>query len=380
MRANKNSRGPPTWNENKPKSNEQVRFNDEQPEERVIRKARRRHDEKMQLDVSDEEFGTRKPAESSYIYAANNCSVKKYPLFRVKALFNGLETEAILDTGASITLIPEKFLEPLDISVDSSTTTELIMANNCKVDAVGTTEPITIEVNESSTVIKALVMPVKHSQILLGMDWFNTSGAMICPKENSLRFMKAKPRISEAKVAELENTALQDIINKEATRNYLEILEDIGSGPVEVYSVKHDAKQTAKSSQMAKEKEQKADRDVQTTSVLQEFNKSSKVDETKLSQTKQTYKANVPKRSSSTSIWHIALLAILVTVLNGIAGVAATQVSIMVIANTTKAFTASQTCAAIQLCFISKNEMIWTHSIQSFEVWQTLNTKTYSNN
>jgi hypothetical protein len=43
------------------------------------------------------------------------------------------------------------------------------MANSSKVTAVGITEQITVEVIDSKTVINALVMPIKNSQILLGL-------------------------------------------------------------------------------------------------------------------------------------------------------------------------------------------------------------------
>jgi hypothetical protein len=59
---------------------------------------------------------------------------------------------------------------------------------------VGITEPITVEVSDSKAVINALVMPMKHSKILLGMDWLDASGTSICPKDRSQHFIKANQK------------------------------------------------------------------------------------------------------------------------------------------------------------------------------------------
>jgi hypothetical protein len=54
-------------------------------------------------------------------------------------MFNGLETEAILDTVAAVMLISEKLVKALNIKVDSTNPTETVMANSSKVTAVGIT-------------------------------------------------------------------------------------------------------------------------------------------------------------------------------------------------------------------------------------------------
>jgi hypothetical protein len=242
-KAYKNRQEPQTWRNqvafderqsSTERSSQEHDSENEASQERPIRKAKRKHEDKMQFELSDEE-PSRRSTRASYLYAANNCAVKKSPLFKVKALFNGLETEAILDTGAAVTLISEELLEALDINVDSSNPTEILMANCSKITAVGVTEPIAVEVSDSKAVINALVMPLKHSQILLGMDWFNASGASICPKDRSLHFTKAKPTKSAAKVAELRDTA-QGIVKKTADHEYHKVLQEIVSERVEVYS------------------------------------------------------------------------------------------------------------------------------------------------
>jgi predicted aspartyl protease len=237
----------------------------EVPQERPIRKAKRKHEDKMQFALSDEEPSWRS-TRASYLYAANNCAVKKSPLFKVKALFNGLETEAILDTGAAVTLISEELLEALDINVDSSNPTEILMANSSKVTAVGITEPITVEVSDSKAVISALVMPMKHSQILLGMDWFHASGASICPKDRSLQFVKAKPRCSAANVAELRDTE-QGIVKQTADHEYL---QRIVSERVEVYSAATSDKAfLTEQSELKRKQESIASKDIKVRHVQQ---------------------------------------------------------------------------------------------------------------
>jgi hypothetical protein len=48
----------------------------------------------MHGELSDEEPRSKISTRASYLYALNNYAVKKYPLFKVKALFKGCKRKS----------------------------------------------------------------------------------------------------------------------------------------------------------------------------------------------------------------------------------------------------------------------------------------------
>ena len=116
-------------------------------------------------------------------------------------MFNGVKTEAILDTGASISVVSKQLVDAMDVKVDPSKGGMLKLADNSSVKPHGVTETFTVEVEESKASINALVLPSTDTPVFLGMDWFHATGAMIYPKDKILKFNSA----FEARSLELES-------------------------------------------------------------------------------------------------------------------------------------------------------------------------------
>ena len=223
-----NSRGPPTRTENRHSTHvtyeSEKTDNENKRSERQFKKAKRRHDDESQSESDESMEQERKQAEASYIYVVEHLpkQFKRQPLFKVSAIFNGVETEAILDTGASISVITEELANAMDLAVDTSKADILTLADNSKVRSAGITENFSIEVNESKASINAIVLPIKQSPVLLGMDWFHATGASLCPREGTLEFI-SRPEVRSIK-------------QKDNFSN-LDILKELGYEPAEVYMV-----------------------------------------------------------------------------------------------------------------------------------------------
>jgi predicted aspartyl protease len=213
-----NNRGPPQRSETFHKREQPS----EQNGEREIKRAKRRFGEKM--DIGNENESSRNAqAGASYIYSIGQTGggYETKPLFRVTALFNGVETEAFLDTGASITIITKELADAMDVEIDKSKGGSVKLADNSKAKTEGITDIFEIEVEKSSTRIRALVLSAASSPILIGMDWFWATGAIICPKRGTLHFLEDNGHVARM-------LDLQAPVKRLADAKYLEILHDIG--------------------------------------------------------------------------------------------------------------------------------------------------------
>lgn len=274
-KAYNNSRGPPQRSERSETSHKREQQKEDReadPSERPVKKAKRRFNDRMQTG-DENEAGSNTQAGASYIYSIGQ-SEKGYetkPLFRVTAMFNGVETEAFLDTGASITIITKELADAMDVEIDKTKCGSVKLADNSKAKTEGITEMFQIEVEKSTTRIRALVLSATSSPILLGMDWFWATGAIVCPKQGTLHFLEENGHVARM-------LDCQAPIKRLADAKFLDILRDIGLGTetedgVQVFMVDSDLSdedQQSSSDEQTNSREQSDSEEQQSSSDEEE--------------------------------------------------------------------------------------------------------------
>ena len=114
---------------------------------------------------------------------------KSFPLMRVTAEIGGIKTTAVIDTGTSRTVIAKSFVRKNNIGYNE-TVDEVFVAGKLKIKALGYTEPLEVRVNGSTCDLKMLILHMDRMDILLGLDWFDRTDAMVYPKKKLIKFDK----------------------------------------------------------------------------------------------------------------------------------------------------------------------------------------------
>ena len=209
-RAFNNSRGPPLQEQQSGRRQQyqepEQRVAEQEPVERERRSAKRKH---VQMDVGE-------PAAKANLFSGDN---EARHLFKVAALFNGVEIEAILDTGASITVISKSLADAMEVEIDRSKSADLQLADGTQCKSEGLTEKFTVEVGGKAAVLSALVLPVAESPTLLGLDWFHATSAAVCPKFGTVEFLESRSPgaeavmlISQSSIKEMADYKLSNIL------------------------------------------------------------------------------------------------------------------------------------------------------------------------
>lgn len=112
-----------------------------------------------------------------------------HDLIRVEAEVDGIEFEAVLDTGACQSVISKKIADEFEFKYHMIEQ-EIRVAGGGIIQEVGLTEPIEINVFGVACFIEFLVIPMFRIEVLLGLDWFHETDATIHPKSCSLEFSR----------------------------------------------------------------------------------------------------------------------------------------------------------------------------------------------
>lgn len=62
------------------------------------------------------------------------------------------------------------------------------IADGSRVNAIGNTDDVTIHVHGTVSKLKMTILPIRHIDVLLGLDWFRQTKAIVDPTNKILRF------------------------------------------------------------------------------------------------------------------------------------------------------------------------------------------------
>ncbi len=102
------------------------------------------------------------------------------PLSGTMGEINGRKIRVYFDTGAEISIMSNDVAKKNNFKIKPSEI-KLRMANNEIDEPIGETEPLDIRIDNTIVTIKFYVIKHNFHPILLGLDWFNQTGAMIRP-------------------------------------------------------------------------------------------------------------------------------------------------------------------------------------------------------
>ena len=93
---------------------------------------------------------------------------------------NGKKIRVYFDTGAEISIMSNDIAKQYNFKIKPSEI-KLRLANNEIDDPIRETEPLDIRIDNTIVTIKFYVIKHNFHPILLGLDWFNQTGALISP-------------------------------------------------------------------------------------------------------------------------------------------------------------------------------------------------------
>ena len=92
-----------------------------------------------------------------------------------------------MDSGSTISFIATRIAEAHNLPILESSI-QIKSANNAITSVRGVTPSIPININGHTCALRLLVLDHDDHEVLLGLDWFNTTGASLHPRERILRF------------------------------------------------------------------------------------------------------------------------------------------------------------------------------------------------
>jgi hypothetical protein len=104
---------------------------------------------------------------------------------------NGFDCHALCDLGASISIMPTKIYDMLDLPPLEKYYVDVPLANVAKKKPLGRINDVLIMVNNNLVPIDFLVMDVECNSscpIILGRPFFRTVGAIIDMKEDTIKY------------------------------------------------------------------------------------------------------------------------------------------------------------------------------------------------
>jgi len=120
----------------------------------------------------------------------------KCGLMEMSGLLEGNKIKFILDTGASISILSDKFVENHGIAMKPSNAV-LTVANGFKVKAKGKTDSLKARIGENEFSIEFIVIPLPNYDALLGMDFFKITDAVLQPSSRSIKIPSGTMKVGK---------------------------------------------------------------------------------------------------------------------------------------------------------------------------------------
>ena len=103
----------------------------------------------------------------------------------VHGRIEGVATTLILDTACNMSVIPLSFASKHNLELES-TDNQIRTANDEIVRCIAITKPLEVDIENTKTEMKFLVLERKSDDILLGIDFFHLTNSMIHPSDYKL--------------------------------------------------------------------------------------------------------------------------------------------------------------------------------------------------
>jgi hypothetical protein len=104
---------------------------------------------------------------------------REFDTLKCNVNINEKEVEAIVDTGASMSVIAEELAEDLNIVVDKRKTIELVTSGNHVINTVGYAEKIPIEIDDRIFTCNACVLKTPAHKLLLRNNFLSKNKLLL---------------------------------------------------------------------------------------------------------------------------------------------------------------------------------------------------------
>ena len=101
-----------------------------------------------------------------------------------------------LDTGATVSIISKRVVDENKFKILPSDT-RIKTADNSVSTVLGVTEKMEVDINGHTCNMEFLIIDHEDHDVLLGLDWFNLTGAAIYPAEGILKFPSLKLKLKK---------------------------------------------------------------------------------------------------------------------------------------------------------------------------------------
>ena len=131
-------------------------------------------------------------------------------LLHADGTVDGIKVAFTLDSGSTISFISTRIAECNNIPIMESSI-QIKSASNAITAVKGITPYTQININGHTCQLKLLVLDHDDHEVLLGLDWFNITGASLHPKERILRFPSDSIQLDHAQIADDDNEDIGQI-------------------------------------------------------------------------------------------------------------------------------------------------------------------------
>ena len=103
-------------------------------------------------------------------------------------MIRGIGCPALVDTGASVSIIAKHFLDRLGWEIDAPATTTLVIANGKRSVPLGEMKDVPVQFGTEIIPIRMIVTNAKSYNVILGMSWLKKAKAKIDTDAQKLMF------------------------------------------------------------------------------------------------------------------------------------------------------------------------------------------------
>ena len=116
------------------------------------------------------------------------CTISGENLLTIEGSVHNIKTDKIVfDTGATRSIISEKFVLENKLNINKADYTVKV-ADTRIVKPIGHTDKLSLNIKGMEWPLSFIILKHDDNDILLGLDFFNLSGASICPSEKLIKF------------------------------------------------------------------------------------------------------------------------------------------------------------------------------------------------
>ena len=115
------------------------------------------------------------------------CERSNESILKIEGLINGAKANCALDIGAVESIVSKRWVDANNIVINSSDV-QIKTATNEITTVIGETNELIVDVEGHTCKLSFLILDMNDHEVLLGLNWFNKTGAGVFPADNVLRF------------------------------------------------------------------------------------------------------------------------------------------------------------------------------------------------